>query len=116
MKQFDIPNFNTDYNDLANLFNVYNDKDGNPYFNINRTIYFKDVANLPPAAFVSYQIKESDTWTSISYDNYATHTLWWLICSYNNIMDPTTFPEPGTIIKLPTNSVVDLVLKQIREQ
>jgi hypothetical protein len=42
--------------------------------------------------------------------------LWWLVCEYNQIKDPTKMPEVGTTLKLLKSEYVSPVLKQLKLQ
>ena len=74
--------FLDNYN-FANLFNVVN-KGEKSYFNLCRSIYF-DIEDISPDLITVYEVAEGDTWTNISYRNFGTIKLWWLICKFNNI-------------------------------
>ena len=63
-----------------------------------------------------YPIKPSDTWASLSHKFYKTIDLWWLICTYNQIVDASTMPETGTIIKILKPEYVGYVLQQLLDQ
>jgi hypothetical protein len=66
---------------------------------------------LPYKEFV-FDVTESG---DIDFDKfYNDYTLWWLICKFNAIQDPTSFPVAGTYIKIPTTAVKDLVISQIK--
>jgi hypothetical protein len=109
----DLPRIST-YR-FENFFNIYQDSnDLFKYYNIIRGI------NLFPAnnteAEDSYTVKYSDSWVSISYQYYNTIDLWWLVCAYNQIENPTSMPEPGTILKLLKSSYVSKVLSELKKQ
>jgi nucleoid-associated protein YgaU len=76
--------------------------------------------NLVPAnnsnAEDSYTIKHTDTWASISFNYYNTMDLWWLVCAYNQVKNPTTIPAPGTVIKLLKATYVSTVIDQLNTQ
>jgi len=118
MKQFDIINFKNNTNDLANLFNVYLDKDGNYYFNISKTLCIKqvDINNLQPSIYNLYTVQYNDTWTNISFNFYKTIDLWWIICKFNNISDPTVSPIEGEKLIIPTLSIVSSIVKLLKNR
>jgi nucleoid-associated protein YgaU len=98
-----------------NFFNIYEDSSNNfKYYNILRSI------NLIPStgtdAEESYTVKYNDTWLLISYKYYNTMDLWWLVCAYNQIKNPTKMPEPGTLIKLLKPSFVGMVIEELLKQ
>jgi len=105
--------------DLANIFNVYNESRlGSSYlvYNVSRTVNFTGLKNHSKAQFATYSVKFGDTWTTIAYDYYGDTRLWWLVCKFNNIIDPSDFPEPGTILKLPTLELVKAIVNDIRAE
>lgn len=98
-----------------NFFNIYEDTSNDfKYYNILRNI------NLVPAnntdAEEPYYVKYNDTWGLISYKYYNTIDLWWLVCAYNQIENPTKMPDPGTEIKLLKPSFVSPVIQELLKQ
>jgi LysM repeat protein len=94
-----------------NLFNVYQTKDGMYFYNIIQSIVFPE--KLPASLFDFYTITREDTWPLISYKNYKTPNLWWILMYANNILDPTKPLKVGEEIKVPILPVVEEVLTQI---
>lgn len=116
MKHNQIPNLKQiSLYRFENFFNVYTEERANSlYYNILRSInVFKaDNAEIEDEHIVKYQ----DTWVSISYQYYNTIDLWWLVCTYNGINNPTKMPELGTTIKLLKPDFVGLVLEELNSQ
>ena len=107
-----------DYRSLANIFNVYNTKkiEGNTkIYNLNRTVNVLGLDNIAEGNYFEYVVETSDTWTLISYKNYGTIRLWWLVLKMNNIIDPTQDPEVGTVLRLLNENLVNTLLTAIRE-
>lgn len=100
---------------LENFFNIYQENNGEYYYNISNTINF-DSDNIAEFAFDWYTVMTGDTYTFISYKHYNTINLWWLICSLNNINNPTSLPEPGSRIKILKTSYVNDVLTRINKE
>ena len=98
---------------FANFFNV-SQKGNNYIYNINKTIYFDNITSLSPNYYEKYTIQLNDQWTTISFKFYGTIELWWIICKINNIKDPSTELIPGTIINIPSQDAVLLVLNNIK--
>lgn len=115
MKQTDIPNFEVDPNDFATLFNVYEQENGDYYFNMLRTINFLNTDNMSPAYYFTYMVEDGDTWPLIAYAFYGNTTIWWIICKFNNIQNPIDFPKPGTILKMPNQDLIDSILNDIAQ-
>jgi len=112
-----------DYSDLPvlssyryeNFFNIYIDeKNGEKFYNLLKAI------NIFPAnnqlVEEDYYIKPHDTWFGISYNYYKTGDLWWLICTYNQIMDASRMPASGKIIKLLKPQYVGYILQELNKQ
>lgn len=112
MKQKDIkelPKLNEEV--LENIFTVHKDEDGMYYYNLLQTISFPE--DLPLAFYDFYTIRYGDTWPLISYKNYQNPNLWWFLLLANGITNPLTSVIPGTQIKIPNESIVKEILKQI---
>ena len=103
--------FLDNYN-FANLFNVVN-KGEKSYFNLCRSIYF-DIEDISPNLITVYEVAEGDTWTNISYRNFGTIKLWWLICKFNNIKNQFEEIEAGKIIKIPSKELMETIINVIQ--
>ena len=103
--------FLDNYN-FANLFNVVN-RGEKSYFNLCRSIYF-DIEDISPDLITVYEVAEGDTWTNISYRNFGTIKLWWLICKFNNIKNPFEEIEAGKIIKIPSKELMETIINIIQ--
>lgn len=114
MKQYEITNFITNYNDLGNFFNIYMLENGKYFCNILKTINFQNNENIAPGFFTEYVVKEHDTWTTISYNSYGDINLWWLICKFNGIINPIDLPLPGVILKIPTVQLAKTIINDMR--
>ena len=100
---------------FENFFKVYQDSDtGSSFYNI-----LKNVSVFPandPAVEDEYIVKPHDTWVYISYKQYNTMDLFWLVCEYNGIKNPTIFPEIGTKLKLLKSGYVYSVISELNRQ
>ena len=106
----DLPSLNiTRY---ERLFDIYEDKNNIYYYNILKTINF-DQSNMSPDIYTIYTTTAGDSYPLISYKKYQTIDLWWLICSFNNISDPTKLPEPGTQLKVLGVELINNILNNI---
>jgi LysM repeat protein len=108
-----LPKLTTSYR-YENFLNVYQDSDNVYFYNLLRNI------NIFPASNSSledtYTTNATDTWYSISYKYYNTMDLWWLVCDYNQIKDPTKLPETGTRLKLLKPDYVSTVINNLINQ
>lgn len=108
----ELPKLDTE--NLENIFNVYQEENGLYYYNLLQTIVFPQ--DLPKALFNSYIISYGDTWPYISFKNFQTPNLWWLILLANNISNPLLPLVPGTELKIPVIEVVRQVLGEIQRR
>ena len=111
----ELSNNKLDQYNFANLFNVVNLGEKS-YFNINKTIVFKNIDDIGLNYYSTYTIKDGDNWTGISFKFYKTIKLWWLICKVNDIKNPFTELIPGKVIKILEKTVVDNILNSIKNQ
>jgi hypothetical protein len=96
---------------IENIFNVYTDENDRYYYNILQTVVIPK--NLPDGYYIEYIVKYGDTWPFISYKNYATPNLWWVVLDTNNILDATVIPSPGSTLKILKIDFVNSILNQI---
>jgi hypothetical protein len=100
---------------FENFLNVYTDSNTDyNFYNLQRAINVVPTNN--ESAEDDYVVSYSDTWGSISYKQYNTLDLWWLICNYNQIENPTKMPVPGTVLKLLKSKYVGTVLSELQKQ
>lgn len=93
------------------IFNVY--KDGDHYgYNILKAVRIPE--DLDPTVFTYVNIVGSMAWTALSFQEYGSIRLWWLICVTNGILNPVLLPEPGTIIKVIKPEYVRDIIEQIK--
>lgn len=103
--------------DLANMFNVYPDSkldDDVMVYNINRSIMFTELDKAQPDKFYYYTVKDMESWNLISYKEYGTTRLWWIICKLNEINDPTQEPRVGSILRMISIDTINSILTSIR--
>lgn len=105
----DLPNLRTE--NYENIFNVYQTEEGLYYYNLLNTVVFP--SDLPANVFTTYVVKHGDTWPFISYKNYKTPNLWWLILLANKIDNPLRELTPGTSLLIPVELIVREILSQI---
>jgi hypothetical protein len=103
---------------LENLFNVYSSNvygtQQNFFYNLIGTINIPK--NLDASTYTAYTVtSDYMPWTLISQKAYNTPSLWWLICSANNIQNPIQLPKAGTVLKILTPTYVSYVLQQINQ-
>ena len=105
----DLPSL-SEYN-IENLYTVVKDDVDGYYYNILNRLSFPEV---PDEQLYSYYIPTgNEGWTTISYKNYGTIKLWWLIADFNRITNPIEFPSSVTKLKIPKPLVVRHILDEI---
>ena len=100
------------------MFNVYSTPKiaGNTrIYNINRTASILGLDNIAEGNYFEYVVETNDTWPLISFKNYGTTRLWWLVLKMNEIVDPTQDPEIGSSLKLLNENLVNSLLDAIRD-
>jgi hypothetical protein len=97
-----------------NFFNIYEDKNDVKFYNLLRSINVFSANDS--VAEDEYLVALNDTWLLISYKYYGTIFLWWLVCEYNRVENPTEIPEPGTKIKLLKGEYVSAVIDALNRQ
>lgn len=116
------PKKQSDYNDLPklstyryeNFLHIYEDEYKNKFYNLLRTINIFPANNS--SAEDEYLVENGDTWVYISYKFYKTMDLWWFVCEYNQIKNPTKLPEAGKKIKILKPDLVWTVISEINRQ
>lgn len=98
-------------NNYENIFRMYLTDNNQFFYNILTNVTISN--NLIPDSYYTIKITKSMPWTVISYNEYATTSLWWLICLANNIINPVQYPEPGTNLKIIYPNLVKSVLSEI---
>lgn len=105
----DLPRLRTE--NYENIFNVHTDMNGQYFYNLLQIVVLPP--NLPKGYFNEYTVVYGDTWPLISYKNYETTNLWWVILIANDIADATNIVPPSTKLKILKPEIVSLVLNEI---
>lgn len=106
-----LPNVN-EYQ-YENFFRMYLTENNQYYYNLQSfSVYFLN--ELDPATYYEIQLRSRLPWTAISYNEYRTMNLWWLIVLVNKIENPLEFPEPGTKLKILNPEYVKIVINKLK--
>lgn len=103
--------------DLANMFNIYDDKNLGPdykTYNINRGISITGIENIPATQVSTYTVKDGDTLNLISFNLYGTIELWWILAKINNIKDATITLEPGWVLYTLDKNTINKILNVMK--
>lgn len=68
----------------------------------DRYIVGKDAWLDDTTPYTAHTVKYGDTYDSLALYYYNNPTYFWIICSYNHIVDPYSSLEVGSIIKIPS--------------
>ena len=102
-----------------NIFRMYpietEDKTENfLFYNILNNIHIP--TPLAAGSFYTITLTKSVPWTIISYDEYETVNLWWLIVLANNITNPVLFPAAGSKLNIIKPRFIPQLLDEITQQ
>lgn len=106
-----------EYN-FENFLRLYRSRDNHFHYNLLSNAIHID-SELDVSTYYKITVYKSVPWTTLSYNEYRTMHLWWLIMEVNKIQNPLDYPAPGTVLKIlyPTyvktiiNSIYDKVIK-----
>lgn len=101
-----------------NIFRVYsteNTDQGNfLYYNLLNSVYLPET--LSPTTYYTITLNRRLPWTAISYNEYRTIELWWLIALTNKVFNPISYPAPGTTLNIIKPELVKTVINDISTQ
>lgn len=96
-----------------NFFKLYLTENNQYYYNmLSFSAYFLD--ELDTSVYYEIDINKSIPWTAISYNEYRTMSLWWLIAIVNKIYNPLKYPEPGTKLKIIYPQHIKTIITRIK--
>jgi len=99
-----------------NIFRVYSTENSNEsnflFYNLLNIIYLP--SELQTGPYYTITVTRLMPWTAISYNEYRTIDLWWLIVVANNISNPVQYPVPGTQLKIIRPEYVPNIINEIQ--
>jgi hypothetical protein len=99
---------------FENIFKVYRNTEGYFFYNIIKKISIPDDINVD--MYDALRLNRKLPYTAISYVNYNTIDLWWLICLVNKIRNPLELLEPGTLLKIIKPVHIPQIIDEIKSQ
>lgn len=60
-----------------------------------------------------YNVESFEHLPNIAYKMYGNTTLWWIIASYNGIINPLLL-QPGTVLQIPNLSQINIYLNSLK--
>jgi hypothetical protein len=98
-----------------NFLKLYLTENNQYYYNLQSfSVYFLD--ELDTVTYYEIEITKSMPWTAISYNEYRTMNLWWLIMVINKIYNPLEFPKAGSKLKILTAEYVKIVINKLKNE
>ena len=98
-----------------NFFKLYLTEDNQYFYNLQSfTVYILD--EIDTSTYYEIEVQKSMPWTAISYNEYRTMHLWWLIMIVNNIYNPLEFPKAGSKLKILLPQYVKTVLTKLKNE
>ena len=108
-------NIGLKFSDMANMFNAYKTDEGDDYFYSGRTIEFGNIDQLNEKFVTKHLWRDGDSWYKLAYAYYGNSKLWWIIAKANEITNPFNIPEEESVINIPKQNIVQVVLDRIVE-
>lgn len=100
--------------DYENFLRIYLTKGNRYFFNLlSNTITYN--GEMDAATYYNITVNKRVPWTVISYNEYRTISLWWIICVVNKIDNPVELPAQGSTLKIPYPKFVKILLNTINE-
>lgn len=115
MKISDIKNKTVEITseNYENIFNVYTDENNFYYYDLLKKVDFP--TDLASDVYEYYETIGNETYPNISFKFYKNVTLWWIICAANNIDNPISQPNAGTLLKIIRPEFVKLILAKMNQ-
>lgn len=103
-------------NSYENIFRMYSTENDNNFlfYNLLNSVYIP--TPLQQGTFYTITTQKIMPWTVISYDEYKTVNLWWLIVLANNIYNPIKYPPAGSTLNIIKPSFVPVIIDNISQQ
>ena len=58
-------------------------------------------------SYLLYKVQPNDTYDSIALKYYNNPTYYWIICSFNKVTDPFSYPVLNQILRIPVLSSIE---------
>lgn len=97
---------------FENFLRLYKNKDGQYFYNLLSNSITID-SELDSSTYYEIFVEKSIPWTVVSYNEYRTMHLWWLIMEVNKIKNPLEYPAPGTKLKILFPQYAKFVIQKI---
>lgn len=72
-----------------------------------RSLGFRELIDTTASAADSYYTtRVGDTYQKIAWTFFGTAEYWWVLCDYNDVLDPFAALAPGTVLRVPPQAKV----------
>lgn len=109
----DLPRLEPQF--YENIFKLYTNENKEYFYNLLTSITI-DSDVIAQEAYYNKTVIKRMPWTMISFDEYNTMYLWWLICIINKIDNPLDYADVGTTLKMLKPEYIPLVLNEINQK
>ena len=100
-------------NRYENIFKMYQNGDLMYFYNIINSVVAPE--EIDKSFYYTVTVNRKVPWTTISYEQYATMDLWWMICLFNNIKNPIKYADPGQELKILKPEYLPLITQTIKQ-
>jgi len=97
------------------LYNILIDENGNKFVNIFRSYEITQSAKTNRFIYEDYQMEDSDWWDNISSSYYDSPYLWWMVASFNDVVNPFEETESGKLVKILKKDLLYVVFDDMAE-
>jgi|10_taG_2_1085330.scaffolds.fasta_scaffold00440_20 hypothetical protein len=102
----------SDY-EYENIFKMFRTDDGFYGYNILKTVIMPE--DLEPSLYDVVIVDRKMSWTNLSFLEYGTIKLWWVICLTNKIQNPVQFPAQGMRLRIIKKDFIPHLIKRIKD-
>ena len=99
---------------FVRMFNILVDHDRTTRFmNIFKSYTFNSKIETDVAFYDTHEVGENEWWDNISVKYYGSPYFWWVIASFNGIVNPFEGPVSGTNLKILKASYIYSLLRDL---
>ena len=112
----DITNINLQSNSRLNAYNPLNVTETNQFF-LNVFKYFEIPRYIKDndAYFTKHVCGDSEWWDNISYEYYKTSYFWYVLCEFNDVVNPYESLYEGKMVKVIDTSYLYYIFRDFKD-
>lgn len=111
---YDLTDKKVDNYSLLNLFDILENEDQTRFINLFKFYIINEEIKEKAFYFKLYEAEEIDRWDLISYKAYGSSRFYWILCIFNDILNPFEQLESGQFIKIIKPDYLYQILKEIK--